>query len=123
MRGLIYFQGDFGKKSGDQVCDRGILFQVSIIRCVDNVDTPERNCGMSDPSSTADVTINLRARSQDRMASSLKEAKDILRHQSTIFLDAETFQKVMDWMDGPATPSEAEGMKRLLQARAPWECG
>ena len=109
--------------------------------CVDNVNTLDLNCSMSDPSSTAEVNIHLRARSQDRtlidqaaelvgtnrsqfmMTSALKEAKNILLDQSTIFADAETFQKVMDWMDGPASPSEAEGMKRLLQARAPWDRG
>lgn len=96
---------------------------------------------MSNPSSTAEVNIHLRARSQDRalidqaaelvgtnrsqfmMASALKEAKNVLLDQSTIFANGETFQKVMDWMDSPATPAEAEGMKRLLQARAPWDRG
>ncbi len=138
---MIYFEADFGKESGDQVCDGGILFQVFIIRCVDNVHTLDLNYRMSDPSPTAEVNIHLRARSQDRvlidqaaelvgtnrsqfmMASALKEAKNVLLDQSTIFADAETFQKVMDWMDNPATPSEAEGMKRLLQARAPWDRG
>jgi uncharacterized protein (DUF1778 family) len=57
------------------------------------------------------------------MASALKEAKNVLLDQSTIFANGETFQKVMDWMDNPATPSEAEGMKRLLQASAPWDRG
>ena len=141
MRGLIYFPRDFGKKSGYQVRDRGFLAQVLIVRCVDNVNTPDVNRVMSDPSSTAEVNIHLRARSQDRMlidqaaelvgtnrsqfmmASALKEAKNILLDQSTIFADAETFQKVMDWMDGPATPAEAEGMTRLLKARAPWDRG
>jgi len=109
--------------------------------CVDNVNTLDLNCEMSDPSPTAEVNIHLRARSQDRllidqaaelvgtnrsqfmMASALKEAKNVLLDQSTIFADAETFQKVMDWMDGPATPSEAGGMKRLLKTRAPWDRG
>jgi len=106
--------------------------------CVDNVDTLDFNREMSDPSPAAEVNIHLRARSQDMMlidqaaklvgtnrsqfmmASALKEAKNIFFDHSTIFLDAEASQKVMDWMDGAATPSEADGMKRLLQARAPW---
>ena len=93
---------------------------------------------MADHASIAEVNIHLRARSQDRMlidqaaelvgsnrsqfmmASALKEAKNILLDQSTIYADAKTFQQVMDWMDAAATPSEMEGMKRLLQAKAPW---
>lgn len=87
----------------------------------------------------AEVNIHLRARTQDRtlidqaaevagtnrsqfmMASALKEAKNILLDQSTIYADAKTFQKVMDWMDAPATRSETVGMKRLLQAKTPWQ--
>jgi uncharacterized protein (DUF1778 family) len=93
---------------------------------------------MHDQSSLAEVNIHLRARSHDRalidqaaelvgsnrsqfmIASALKEAKNILLDQSTFHLDARTFQKVMDWMDAEATSSETEGMKRILEAKAPW---
>jgi len=44
------------------------------------------------------------------MSSALKEAKNILLDQSTLYADSKTFQKVMDWMDSPATPAEAAGM-------------
>ncbi|MHB1305085.1 MAG: type II toxin-antitoxin system TacA family antitoxin [Acidiphilium sp.] len=88
--------------------------------------------------SLAEVNIHLRARAQDKslidqaaelvganrsqfmMASALKEAKNILLDQSTLYVDAQTFRKVMDWMDAPSTRSETAGMKRLLQAEAPW---
>ena len=87
----------------------------------------------------AEVNIHLRARAQDRelidqaaelvganrsqfmMASALKEAKNILLDQSTLYADAKTFQKVMDWMDTPATPAETDGMKRILKSKAPWQ--
>jgi uncharacterized protein (DUF1778 family) len=87
----------------------------------------------------AEVNIHLRARAQDKalidqaaelvgsnrsqfmMASALKEAKNILLDQSTIYADAQTFQKVMDWMDAEATVDEAAGMKRILQCKAPWQ--
>lgn len=87
---------------------------------------------------TAEVNIHLRAREQDRqlidqaaelvganrsqfmLASALKEAKTILLDQSTLFADMETFKKVMDWIDRPATATESAGMKRLLKAKAPW---
>jgi uncharacterized protein (DUF1778 family) len=96
---------------------------------------------MKDHSTVAEVNIHLRARAQDKdlidqaaglvganrsqfmMASALKEAKNILLDQSTIYADAATFQKVMDWMDAAATQSEADGMKRILQAKAPWQIG
>jgi uncharacterized protein (DUF1778 family) len=94
---------------------------------------------MQEQSTIAEVNIHLRARTQDRnlidqaaelvganrsqfmMASALKEAKNILLDQSTIYADARTFQKVMDWMEGAASPAETAGMKRLLQAKAPWD--
>jgi uncharacterized protein (DUF1778 family) len=93
---------------------------------------------MNEPSTTAEVNIHLRARAQDRnlidqaaelvganrsqfmLASALKEAKNILLDQSTIHADAKTFQKVMEWMDAAATPTEAAGMRRILQAKTPW---
>jgi uncharacterized protein (DUF1778 family) len=94
---------------------------------------------MAEQTSLAEVNIHLRARSQDRalidqaaelvgsnrsqfmMASALKEAKSVLLDQSTIYADAKTFQTVMDWMDSPATQSETDGMKRILQAKVPWQ--
>lgn len=89
-------------------------------------------------SPTAEVNIHLRARAQDReiidqaaelvganrsqfmLASALKAAKDVLLDQTSVFVDAKAFQKVMDWMDAEATPSEIAGMKRLLEAKPPW---
>lgn len=86
----------------------------------------------------ADIHIHLRARPQDRliidqaaelvganrsqfmMSSALKEAKNVLLDQSTIYVDAANFNKIMDWMDKPASKVEAAGMKRLLQAKTPW---
>lgn len=58
-------------------------------------------------------------RSQFMLASALKEAKNVLLDQSTIYADAKAFQKVMDWMDAEATPAEAAGMERLLKAVQP----
>jgi uncharacterized protein (DUF1778 family) len=93
------------------------------------------------PSIVAEVNIHLRARAQDRnlidraadlvganrsqfmLASALKEAKNVLIDQSTILADAKTFQKVMDWMDRPATSAETAGMTRLRDAQAPWRRG
>ncbi len=43
--------------------------------------------------------------------------------QSPIFADAKTFQKVMDWMDRPATRAEAAGTARLRDAKVPWRRG
>ena len=93
---------------------------------------------MSEQSTIAEVNIHLRARAQDRaiidraaelvganrsqfmMASALKEAKNVLLDQTTIHADAKAFQKVMDWLDSAATPAEAVGMKRILEAKSPW---
>lgn len=88
---------------------------------------------------TAEVNIHLRARVRDRMvidqaaelvganrsqfmmASALKEAKNVLLDQSTIYADAKAFQKIMDWMDAAATPTEVSGMRRILKSKAPWQ--
>ncbi len=92
-------------------------------------------------STTAEVNIHLRSRAQDRnlidqaanlvganrtqfmLASALNAAKNVLIDQSTIFADAKSFQKVMDWMDRPATSAETAGMARLRDAQAPWRRG
>jgi uncharacterized protein (DUF1778 family) len=94
---------------------------------------------MASQSSLAEINIHLRARAADKnlidqaaelvgtnrsqfmMASALKEAKNVLLDQSTIYADAKSFQKVLAWMDGTATPAEKAGMKRLLQAKLPWQ--
>ena len=86
----------------------------------------------------AEVNIHLRARAQDRMlidraaellganrsqfmlASALKEAKNVLLDQTTLYVDSKNFQKVLDWLDAAATPEEEAGMKRLLATKAPW---
>ena len=96
---------------------------------------------MGESSIVAEVNIHLRARARDRdlidraaelvganrsqfmLASALKEAKTVLLDQTTIHADAATFQKVMDWLDAAATPAEEAGMRRMLQAKAPWQCG
>jgi len=96
---------------------------------------------MSEYSSVAEVNIHLRARSQDRslidqaaelvganrsqfmLASALREAKNILLDQTTLHADAQTFQKVMDWLDAVPSPDEAAGMKRIASAKAPWQRG
>ena len=87
----------------------------------------------------ADVNIHLRARPQDRvlidraaelvganrsqfmLSSAVKEAKSILLDQASIYMDAPTFQKTLDWMDAPVSPEEAAGMKRLLAAKTVWD--
>lgn len=87
----------------------------------------------------AEVNIHLRARVQDKdfidqmaglvglnrsqfmMMSALKEAKNILLDQTTIYADAKSFQKVMDWLESAATPEEIQGMERLLSVKAPWQ--
>ncbi len=86
----------------------------------------------------AEVNIHLRARAQDRMlidqaaellganrsqfmmASAIKEAKKILLDQTSFYVDNKNFQKVLDWLDAPATPEQTAGMKRLLATKPPW---
>jgi uncharacterized protein (DUF1778 family) len=94
---------------------------------------------MAKASQSADVNIHLRARPQDRklidraaelsganrsqfmLASALKEAKNVLLDQTTIYADAKTFRKILEWMDKPATAQEIAGMKKLLAAKPSWK--
>jgi len=105
--------------------------------CVDNVNTYVHNTVMENKN--ADINIHLRAKTHDRelidqaanliganrsqfmMASALKEAKNVLLDQTTIYADNQTFQKVLDWMDTKPTKSEQEGMKNLMQTKPPWQ--
>lgn len=94
---------------------------------------------MATEQTLADVNIHLRARPQDRvlidraaelvganrsqfmLSSAIKEAKSILLDQASIYMDAPTFQKTLDWMDAPVSPEEVAGMKRLLAAKTAWD--
>ena len=93
---------------------------------------------MSQTSDLADVNIHLRARQQDKnlidqaaelvgtnrsqfmMASALKAARNILLDQTTVHANEKAFHKIMDWLDGEATPEEMAGLQRLAQAKLPW---
>jgi len=86
----------------------------------------------------AEVNIHLRARAQDRMlidqaaellgsnrsqfmmASAIKEAKNVLLDQTTLYIDSKTFHKVLDWLDAPATPEQETGMQRLRATKVLW---
>jgi len=50
----------------------------------------------------------------------VKEVNNVLLDQATIYADAKTFRKILDWMDKPATAHETAGMKKLHSAKAPW---
>jgi uncharacterized protein (DUF1778 family) len=93
---------------------------------------------MDTRTSTAEVNIHLRARVDDRdlidqaagllganrsqfmLASALKEAKNVLLDQTTVKVDAATFQKVLAWLDTDPTADESAGMQRLLNSRTDW---
>lgn len=96
---------------------------------------------MSNQQANADVNIHLRARPQDRvlidraaelvganrsqfmLASAIKEAKAVLLDQTSVYMDAATFQKTLDWMDAPLSTEEPAGMKRLMAAKTTWSRG
>lgn len=86
--------------------------------------------------STADTNIHLRARAEDRalidsvaqmqgvnrsqfiLAAGLKEAKNYLLDQTTIYADAKAFEEILDWMEAEPTEAEQAGMSRLLETEA-----
>lgn len=94
---------------------------------------------MGQQSAIAEVNIHLRARASDRMvidqaaeilgsnrsqfmlASALKEAKNVLLDQTTLYAEAKAFEKVMDWLDREPSRQESDGMKRIANAKSPWQ--
>jgi uncharacterized protein (DUF1778 family) len=54
------------------------------------------------------------------MASALKEVKNVILDQTSFYVDNQTFQKVLDWLDTPATQVQIDGMDRLKSIKAPW---
>ena len=87
---------------------------------------------------TAEVNIHLRARIHDKliidqaaeiigsnrsqfmMTSALKEAKNVILDQTSFYVDKQTFQKVLDWLDTPAKQEQIDGMNRLRAVKSPW---
>jgi uncharacterized protein (DUF1778 family) len=86
----------------------------------------------------AEVNIHLRAKAHDRllidqaaeligsnrsqfmMASALKEAKNVILDQTSIYVDNKTFQNVLDLLEAPATQEQIDGMNRLRTIKSPW---
>ncbi|MDP1664165.1 MAG: DUF1778 domain-containing protein [Methylobacter sp.] len=86
----------------------------------------------------AEVNIHLRAKAHDRllidqaaellgsnrsqfmMASALKEAKNVILDQTSIYVDNKTFQNVLEWLDTPATQEQIDGVNRLRTINPPW---
>ena len=93
---------------------------------------------MKTESIPAEVDIHLRAKAHDRMlidqaaellgsnrsqfmmASALKEAKNVILDQTSLYVDNETFQKILGWLDTPATQEQIDGMNRLRKTQFPW---
>ncbi len=85
----------------------------------------------------AEVNIHLRARAHDRMltdqaaellgsnrsqfmmASALKEAKNVILDQTSLFVDNKAFQQILDWLDAPATQEQIDGINRLRATKLP----
>jgi uncharacterized protein (DUF1778 family) len=44
-------------------------------------------------------------------------AENRLLEQTTIYVDHNAFQKILDWMDAPPTKEEIAGMKRLASSK------
>ena len=86
----------------------------------------------------AEVNIHLRAKAHDRllidqaaellgsnrsqfmMSSALKEAKNVILDQTSIHVDNQTFQKILDWLDAPTTQHQRDGMNRLRAIKSSW---
>ena len=87
---------------------------------------------------TAEVNIHIRARSHDKLlidktvellgtnrsqfmiTSALKEAKNVILDQTSIYVDNKAFQAVLDLLEAPASQEQLKGMQRLSSAQAPW---
>lgn len=87
---------------------------------------------------TAEVNIHLRARANDKLlidqavellgsnrsqfmlASALKEAKNVILDQTSLYVDNQKFQAILNVLDETATQKQIEGMLRLSQTEVPW---
>lgn len=86
----------------------------------------------------AEVNIHLRAKAHDRMlidqaaellgsnrsqfmmASALKEAKNVILDQTSLYVDNKAFQEILDWLEEPASQEQVDGMNRLRGTQFPW---
>lgn len=93
---------------------------------------------MKQETTTAEVHIHLRARTQDRdlidqaaelagtnrtqfmLQSALKEAQNLILDQTRIVLDSDAFDQVLDWMDSEPPDAEKAGMERLMSRKPKW---
>ena len=93
---------------------------------------------MKAETTTAEVHIHLRARTQDRdlidqaaelagtnrsqfmLQSALKEAQNLILDQTRIVLDSDAFDQVLDWMDSEPSDAEKAGMERLMSRKPKW---
>ncbi len=93
---------------------------------------------MKTETTTAEVHIHLRARTQDRdlidqaaelagtnrsqfmLQSALKEAQNLILDQTRIVLDSDAFDQVLDWMDSEPSDAEKAGMERLMSRKPKW---
>ncbi len=90
-------------------------------------------------STYADTTIQLRAsvsdknlidqaarsmginRTQFMLNAAVRNAKDVLMEQTSIFVDGESFAAILDQLNEPSPPSDA--LKKTLTEPSPWERG
>lgn len=93
---------------------------------------------MKTQQANAEVNIHLRARVNDKLlidhavellgsnrsqfmlASALKEAKNVILDQTSLYVDNQKFQKILDVLDESATQKQLEGMQRLSKTEVPW---
>jgi uncharacterized protein (DUF1778 family) len=86
----------------------------------------------------AEVNIHLRAKAHDKelidhaaellganrsqfmMASALKEAKSVILDQTTLYVNNQTFNKILDWLDEDITEEQKKGINRLRSTKLPW---
>ena len=54
------------------------------------------------------------------MASALKEAKNVILDQTSLYVDNQAFQKILGWLEEPATQEQIDGIKRLRTTPLPW---
>jgi uncharacterized protein (DUF1778 family) len=105
--------------------------------CVDKYNTITLDRIMS--LETADSNFHFRVRAEDKnlvdraaeivgssrsqfvMSAAIEKAKDVLLDQSIIHMNSRDFDAVLKWLDGPKSPEELDGVKRLMSLRAPWE--
>jgi uncharacterized protein (DUF1778 family) len=88
---------------------------------------------------SAEVNIHLRAKSHDKdlidhaadllgasrsqfmLACALKEARNVILEQTSLYVNNQAFNDILNWLDSPASKEQQDGINRLRATKSLWD--